>query len=648
MYPRLKYMVVMMGRNKRRSTMNFGDSGASSKPPLDSDEFRGALDRNYPSAADTREAITMAIDDVWPVVTDGDVYVSRDDVDEEKVSPTLSEQDDFKWHQSYRENQREAITDILANLYIADKDVVSLSAPTGAGKSLILHAAMSVVYEVCDRHSFFTTPLNALIDQVDNDEFMKDDVVTLKGKNNYNCVHRQDRGTPVDKAVCQRVDDFECEHKEQHYENGGCPYYGRKNVADTHEEVVTNMSYMMANSMIPDEYAISNKEIVTVDECQKIEDFGLGYVSLTVSQITVPLVWDQIGRPPKGENIDELREWLQQDVHRRVASKLEEFETKPELTEQEADKKDKLQNFVRKVENFLGDSEEHHWVAETEYEDDGWSVEFNPIKVGRFMEKFLWSQGNKVILSSATIPKGGFLNEVGLDDRDVAEVEVKSTFPPARRAVITEHAVGKMTYEERDKNIPKVASKIADIARHHEGKRGFVHCHSYPMAARLYKHLPSDVKGLTRVQNQDDREEALDAWLRADVDESSHDAPRDVDDREIGGQVFLSVAMDEGISLDGDSARWQVVAKAAYPFLNDKRVSYRVRDMNDWTWYSGKAAIALQQAVGRGMRSRDDWCHTYILDKSAVDLIDRNEYLFEDWFMSAVDIDFNAVEESWA
>ena len=94
--------------------------------------------------------------------------------------------------------------------------------------------------------------------------------------------------------------------------------------------------------------------------------------------------------------------------------------------------------------------------------------------------------------------------------------------------------------------------------------------------------------------------------------------------------------MDEGISLDDDSARWQVVAKAAYPFMGDKRVKYRMDELNDWTWYAGKAAINLQQAVGRGMRSKDDWCDTYILDTSAVTLIDRNDYLFEDWFLDAV------------
>jgi len=112
-----------------------------------------------------------------------------------------------------------------------------------------------------------------------------------------------------------------------------------------------------------------------------------------------------------------------------------------------------------------------------------------------------------------------------------------------------------------------------------------------------------------------------------------------------GGQVFLSVAMDEGISLDDDLARWQVVAKCAYPHMKDERVAYRMDDDTmggaQWNWYASKAAVNLQQAAGRAVRSKEDWAATYILDDSAVTLIDRNKHLFEDWFLDAVDCDFD-------
>jgi Rad3-related DNA helicase len=61
-------------------------------------------------------------------------------------------------------------------------------------------------------------------------------------------------------------------------------------------------------------------------------------------------------------------------------------------------------------------------------------------------------------------------------------------------------------------------------------------------------------------------------------------------------------------------------------------------ELNDWNWYASKAVVNLQQAVGRGTRSKTDFCLTYILDKSAVQLIEKNEWQFEDWWLDALDV----------
>jgi Rad3-related DNA helicase len=635
---------------------------SSGSPPLSSDKFTEQIVSEHAADADgvgIDACIGHAVHTVWPVVTNGEVAIARSDVDEPvgEANVVFSDArkngtpDGYEWWTCYRRNQHQAVIDILSSLYVEDNSVVTLSAPTGAGKSLILHGVMATLHNEFDRDAFFSTPLNALIDQVDNDEFINGDsaasgeattprdrgsarsrgVVTLKGKNNYQCVHRQDRGAPVDKAVCQRVSDFDCQHKETAHTNGGCPYYGRKHVAQQHPEVVTNLSYLMANSMIPDEHSLDSRELVVVDECQKIEDFALQFVGVTVSERSVPSVWDRIESPPATDNVEQLAEWLENEVLIHVNARLEELEARGELNESEASERDDLQQFSRKVDNLLYDIESHHWVANHEYGDDE-KVEFTPIFVGRFLDRFLWSQGQKVVLSSATIPKGGFLEEIGLDDRKVGEVTVPSTFPPERRGVYTDEAVGKMTMSQRDSTIPKMAGKIGELAEYHEGKRGFIHCHSYSIAQQLYDALSPAVRERTRLQDSDDREGSLDDWLDADVSE------RGFSDSE-GGQIFLSVAQDEGISLDDEAARWQVVAKLAYPYMGSKRVEYRMDKLDDWNWYANKASIALQQAVGRGMRSKDDWCHTYILDSSVHSLLDRNKHLFESWFLEAVDID---------
>jgi Rad3-related DNA helicase len=196
-----------------------------------------------------------------------------------------------------------------------------------------------------------------------------------------------------------------------------------------------------------------------------------------------------------------------------------------------------------------------------------------------------------------------------------------------------------MSYYEREKTLPKMADQIGRIADLWEGHKGFVHCNSYKIAEQIYNRLPNDVQRRTRLQDGDKREQSLDEW----VADSPHKTSSYSDG---GGQVFLSVAMAEGISLDDDLARWQVVAKASYPHMKDERVEYRMDDDTmggaQWNWYSSKAAIDLQQSVGRAMRSADDWCATYILDDSAVQLINRNEHLMEDWFLEAVDCDYDA------
>jgi Rad3-related DNA helicase len=138
---------------------------------------------------------------------------------------------------------------------------------------------------------------------------------------------------------------------------------------------------------------------------------------------------------------------------------------------------------------------------------------------------------------------------------------------------------------------------------------------------RLYDNLPHYLQERTMLQDPNARTESLEKWFASQE------------------QLFLSVSMDEGISLDDEKARWQVVAKASYPFLGDERVNYRVKEMGDWQWYAGCAVIDLQQAVGRGMRSKDDWCVTYLLDSSLKKLLRKNKNLFEPWFRNSVDCD---------
>jgi len=517
----------------------------------------------------------------------------------------------------FREHQKETIINVLKKFYQDDVEVVTLSAPTGSGKSLIIYTVGKAMSYLNNDSTFSTTPLNTLIDQIEADEFLED-VTTIKGKNNYTCVNIADRGTPVDDAICQRKTDFSCELKDKYPSNGGCPYYGKKHLAQASDVMATNLSYIMANSMIPEQEdaRFEPRKLLAIDETQSIEDFALQFIGFTVSQSRIPIDLERLPPlPEESDSMDKVVSWLK-ELMGMVVTKHNDLSSKNTLTTEENRNKEKLQRFYHRLQNFLQDyNSGKHW---TKNHDEG-KIKFEPVFIGRFIGKFLWSQADKILLSSATIPKGNFAEEIGIDDKRIAEVVVPSTFPKENRPVITGEMVGKMTQFERDETIPKMGDKIQTIADHHRGQKGFIHCHSYSIAERLYDNLDPIVKRRAMLQDEEDREQSLEDWM---------DSTK---------QIFFSVGMEEGISLDDRLARWQIVAKAAYPFTQDERVDYRLNELDDWSWYANQAAIDLQQAVGRGMRSKDDWCVTYLLDSSFKTLINRNKHLFEDYFLKAVD-----------
>ena len=53
----------------------------------------------------------------------------------------------------------------------------------------------------------------------------------------------------------------------------------------------------------------------------------------------------------------------------------------------------------------------------------------------------------------------------------------------------------------------------------------------------------------------------------------------------------------------------------------------------DFNWYTNKMLISLVQACGRGIRSKDDHCITYILDGSIYDAVVNNKNKLPKYFI---------------
>jgi ATP-dependent DNA helicase DinG len=104
--------------------------------------------------------------------------------------------------------------------------------------------------------------------------------------------------------------------------------------------------------------------------------------------------------------------------------------------------------------------------------------------------------------------------------------------------------------------------------------------------------------------------------------------------------ILLAPSLDRGIDLPGDDCRVIIVCKVPFPSLGDKQISTRLYSKGGQNWYAVKTIRSLVQMTGRGMRSADDYCETYILDSNFVSMILRkNKHLLPAWWKEALVMD---------
>jgi Rad3-related DNA helicase len=91
--------------------------------------------------------------------------------------------------------------------------------------------------------------------------------------------------------------------------------------------------------------------------------------------------------------------------------------------------------------------------------------------------------------------------------------------------------------------------------------------------------------------------------------------------------------MATGWDFPDDECRWQIIIKLPFPDTRGEIIKARSKQDPDFTSYM--AMQQLIQAVGRGVRSKTDWCETFIVDNNITWFIDRYKHLSVDWFRGA-------------
>ncbi|MGM0592825.1 MAG: helicase C-terminal domain-containing protein [Halobacteriota archaeon] len=520
---------------------------------------------------------------------------------------------------SFRGNQEAALRDIR-EAFAAGNDVVLVRAPTGSGKSLLARAIAGTARTVDEADpadatdAYYTTPQVSQLDDVATDPLLED-LQIIRGKRNYSCILPGESETPVNRAPCARQKGFDCSVRHR------CPYFSDRAIASNRDIAAMTLAYFMQTAGSD---VFRKRDVVVIDEAHGLAEWAEMYATIDLRPRTVP-VWGDVGVPDvAGADAPVERASRFAETLAGVCSReKDELLARPELSPEEAARRDRLQELISELTWFVDDYRDPTspttWVVD-QPDGDGTPIVIKPLNPEKYLAHTVWSRGNHFALLSATIlNKDAFCRQVGLDPSDVALVDVAHTFPLEHRPLY-DVAQGKMTYQHREETLPKIARLLVRLMAKHPDEKGIVHAHSYHIQERLATLLAEfGVGDRVRLHTRENRDAELDAWKASDDPE-----------------VFLSVKMEEALDLKGDLARWQVLCKSPYLNTNDSRVARRLEE-GQWAWYHRSALRTVIQACGRVVRAPDDYGATYLADSSLLDLFERARPDMPDWFVAQVD-----------
>lgn len=563
---------------------------------------------------------------------------------------------------TYRPSQWVAIQEVV-DAFQSGYKVVFLSAPTGAGKTLVAESVRRVLGE----KGIYTCTTKVLQDQVMRDfgGFAK----LLKGRGNYptfdnpdsdvtagdcaksrevlpacpSCPGFEKDGGSWRPSLASGVDDDPGNPSEQVHcvwchPWSSCPYEVAKQEAASAPLAVLNTSYLLTES----NYAagvFAGWPLVVIDEADKLEEELMRFIEVSITpRIRKRL---NIGLPKRKTVEDAWIDWLRFDVLKACDRVLVRAGIKPPVEVSDRRFVKQIRQLKNDVQYILesvptGDGEmrprlTQGWVY-TGYEGktrDEWiTVTFKPVTVDGYARDILWDLSDQFLLMSATfVSPAQMATDLGLTDDEWTVVEMDSMFPPDQRPVIPRN-VASVTAKTKGDAYPLVADALTNILDDHPNERVLVHTVSYEFTRYLYDSLRSDYRHRHRIfqyVSAKDRNQALTNYL------------------ESPNGVLLAPSFDRGVDLHQDDCRVIVIAKTPFPYLGDKQVSKRVYSTGRTgkTWYAVQTIRTICQMTGRGMRSVDDWCRTYILDSQFTRLYQQNRRLFPSWWSDAVVWDEN-------
>ena len=527
-----------------------------------------------------------------------------------------------------RPAQIEALDFISAAYAKGYRDIV-IAAPTGVGKTAIgaaasYWAAQPGAASPHESGGYYLVTQKLLQDQIERDfPKFKWPAGSIMSAIEYPCA-----GAYSNCMIGQRR-----RPRCQHVKNGTCRQKMAIETFKSAQLAVTNYPYFLTSCLYTN---LKPRRLIVCDECHTVERQLMGFVELVISRDTLYRFAPALLPAPTFTDRDDFLAWLQKTYVPVLMNKrksLDDAVSNNTLTIEVEQAMNRGENPQTSLGRALNELDAHltkigividqltedpdNWVFWQEQHGDDLNTICKPLYVDQFAHEYFDQAEMRIYMSAYPGPKRVFSRCLGLEPKNVAWLDLPSTFPVNNRLV---HLllVGSMSRNNEKAVLPSILRMCERILNKHGDEKGLIHCHKYTLGQAIFDHLQG-TKHASRILF------ASKARERQTMLRHHHESMLPT--------VLLSPSMAEGFSLDDDLARFQIIAKMPYPYLGDHQIA--ARKDQDPDWYAMQTVMTVLQACGRIVRSETDFGSTYILDSDFQRLLERHGDFFPEWFLES-------------
>lgn len=536
-----------------------------------------------------------------------------------------------------RDRQVEHINKVVVAFLDEGFTNVILSAPTGTGKSIIGAVVADVIHQVKFPNvrqgaSFMLTATNVLAQQYqdsfgDPDNPWEGTFLQIKGAGNYRCGALDTPEEPAradncsiiafQKAGMQDIVDKYCNR---------CEYKVSRSMREKSRHLITNYAYYFINRMYAT-HPMEKRSVCVFDEAHLLNDLFVEHNAIYFSEKRIDKFAEEIsdnlslgsadifhglkrlkddlvlGRINDGNYTEHLQRLL--DIYKAVS---DAFKQAADRHLRQPSKYLKLQKLSKKYYDLgckIDDLFIFNYPAVFEYKPKDYKkgtneheVSVKPIFIGEMFEALHNAHHN--LLMSATISEGYAKRTMSLPGT-TKHIRLEPQFPRENKQVIF---FKPQTLNYTTMKDPAVVKRLCattyQIVQHHteKGERGIILAPSFVVTQSISQSLQgAGIKGLKVFEHV--RGEKLAEVL---FDFKRHEGPA----------VLVTPSGFEGIDLPGDLSRYQVIVKAPFASLGDRRIEHILNTYPQI--YSLLALQKIVQGAGRSVRSQEDYATTYMLD----------------------------------